>query len=650
MWFLIPIAFFITAALLSVKFRESICDTIAVTGAIQILFLYVLALFRGMKFIYVSSIATILIFGGLCLADFMFKKTPGVSQKIIHINHNRHSFKRCLQAFARPEVFAFIFIIAVVTFLTRNQIFTWWDDINFWSSDAKQLYYLNGFPGKYGNVSPEFGDYPPVTSIFKWIFLEISSKKYRESLQFAGYYTLNFVFLMPIVKGVSTKLAAPATFLAFMLPGIINGIIFYGTPADITMGIVYGALLYAIWDKDGHQNIFYYGRIALYTAVLLLTKSVGIEWAVFALIFFFMTNPGKGRRASKVKGICLATFFAATFYGSWLLFCFINRRVAKATGLGIRMATGSYVVPANAAQKAWYFFLGLWTMPMHADHNVTFDMPIGVMIVLIFAALILMIKKEIIPHRERKRFALFFVLSGIISYGIIFIAHISLFQAEDQYLDAFAMTNSLARYGAPFTMGSMYLLMGVALTYAGSKRAVEEAGNPDHDDYWKNKRNIIYILIILFVLLNADYVGTYNSLYGYRKTLEEKAAYNADMIDDGGQRFIEALYGHRVLWGHRVLNLRSGDPGHWVHDTYLSKEVSPVPAVYDTLTESDDAITLTDKIRKSHAEYVFAESAQLYDKNAFSGFMENGEEFEFWKLYKVEDTGDSLKLIPVYLY
>ncbi|WP_408071569.1 hypothetical protein [Butyrivibrio sp. JL13D10] len=669
MWFLIPISFFITAVLISVKFRESMCDTIAVTGAVQILTLYALGFVRGMRLIYFTSAAVILIFAGLVIADYIAKKTVGGKQKIIRINRNRHIFRRSLRAFIEPEVFAFIVIIAGITFLTRDQIFTWWDDINFWASDAKQLYYMNGFPGKYGNVSPEFGDYPPVTSIFKWIFLNISSSKYREGLQFAGYYTLNGIFLMPLVKSVSRKFSAPATVLVFMLPGIINGIIFYGTPADVTMGIIYGALLYAIWDRDGHRGIFYYGRIGLYAAVLLLTKTGSIEWAVFALAFYFALEAGrndirytyksasrsenaqdKGILWTRTKGICIAVLFAGGIYASWLLLCYMNRRVSKIAGLGIKMLSGSYTVPENAGLKAMYFFRGMWTMPMHIDHNPTLDIPVGLMVVLIFAAHVYMIRNGIIPKNEGKSFLWFFTITGIFTYSLIFLAHITLFCAEDQYLDTFAMTNSIARYGAPFTMGGMYLIIGVALTYAGSRKALEEAGNPDGDDYWKNKRNMIYLLITVFILTNADYTGTYKALVGYGEKVDENAAYNAKMVDDGGQRLVEALYGHRVLWGHRVLDLRSGGEDHRVHNTYISKEVSPVPTVYDTLTGTDDVSSITEKIRKSHAEYVFAESVELFSEDTFKSFMKNGAEFEFWKLYKVNDNGEKVTFTPIYLY
>ncbi|WP_022761421.1 hypothetical protein [Butyrivibrio sp. AD3002] len=642
MWLLIPTAFFLTASVLAVKFKESICDTIAMTGAMQILALYLLAVIGEMRAIYVIALLIIAFFVLIIYAEHCIKEAS-LASKVVNINSKKRVFRRCLKVFFKPSVITFILVLTAVTYLTKDQIFTWWDDINFWSSDAKQLFYLNRFPGKYGNVSPEFGDYPPVTSLFKWVFLQISPGRYIEGLQFAGYFALNAVFLMPLVKAVRDKLSAPATLLAFMVPGIVNGIIFYGTPADITMGIIYGALLYAIWDKRDHAGLFYYGRIALYAAVLFLTKSVGIEWALFALLFYFMLG-------YKERGIIFASLFSASFYGSWLLFCLINRRVAKATGLGIKMATGSYSVPANALDKARYFFLGLWTMPMHADHNITFDLPIGAVIILIFAAFIVMVKKGIIAREQAKPIGIFLLISAIISHAIIFIAHISLFQAEDQYLDAFAMTNSIARYGAPFTIGGIYLLAGMAFTKARRyEKLSEKSDDPDNN----KKALLIYIAFAAFVLLTADYKGMYKYLAGYRTELADNKTYNGDMIDDGGEMFIEAVYGHRDLWGHRVLNLRSGESNHWVHDTYISKEASPVPAVYDTLTEADTVATICEKISSSHAEYLFAEAPSVGEETmaeTFNTITEGEEYFKFWKIYRIEKSGNDIKLYPVYLY
>ncbi len=632
MWLLIVTAIILAAFFIANLFDESVCDTLPVTSGGFILVLYVLAVLRNMQVIYAFSLLIIL---EVAISAVKAVKRDGTNALALK-----------LKRLVSPAPVVFVVILTAITFLTKDQIFTWWDDINFWSSDAKQLFYLNGFPGKYGNVSPEFGDYPPVTSLFKWIFLQISMREYREGLQFAGYYALNAVFLLPLVKTFEKRktLSGIAAAFIFLIPGIVNGIVFYGTPADITMGILYGALLYAIWDRDNHDELFYFGRIAIYMAVLFITKSVGIEWAAFAAIFYFVIRSRDVVRDTKAdtKKAFLSMGMAFLTYASWLGFCLINRRVAKSTGLGIKMATGSYAVPSNALDKAKFFMLGMWTMPMHADHNITFDPSIGVILVLIFAALFALCKFKIFEGKEKKRIVIYTVITGLITYGLIFFAHISLFQSEDQYLDAFAMTNSIARYGAPFVLGSMYLIMGAALKKANLRSA--EGGS-------KAYRNVA-IIIAAFILLTTDYTGIYKALFGYRQTFDENKAYNEAMLDAGAQEFLANILGETRLWGHRVLNLRSDSFNHWVHDTYISKEASPVPVVYETLQKDDNRDSISQKIKASHAEFIYVEKVAEDDEaerlslaaECFNGLMAPGESFEYNKIYSVQRNGDDIIL------
>lgn len=614
-------AFFIFAAALSIHYNESMCDVLPVTGAGLILALYILGFFDALPVIFPLACIFLLV--------FIFAVTRAEkSRRMVLLSEVG---KRLIS----PATLTFFAVSVVVTILTKDQVFSWWDDINFWSSDAKQIFYLKGFPGKYGNVSPEFGDYPPVTSLFKWIFLQLSGDVYKEGLQFSGYYVLSFLMLLPLVKYVEKTekklLTALFTVAVFMIPGIVNGIVFYGTPADITMGLVYGAVLCAIWDREGHTNLFYYGRIAVYTSVLFLTKSVGIEWAVFALIFWFLLY-------KKDFGIFKAAVPAAAFYGSWLMFCLINRRVAKVTGLGIKMATGSYAVPANAADKARYFFLGLWTMHMHADHNITFDLPIGGMFIIILIALILLIKKGAFKKGESKAVSIFFALTFVITYGLIFVAHVSLFQSEDQYLDAFAMTNSIARYGAPFILGCMYLLIMAALRWAvageGKSADLKFGAKLLGSSYF----GVVYLVIVIFILLTADYTGTAYALYGYRDSVAEKVQYNSDMIDEGAAHFLKTVDGREDLWGHRVLNVRSSSFNHWVHDTYLSKEASPVPVIYETLMDDDTEASMTEKLVNSHAEYLYVEPQERESLKVFDSLMKDGQKFSAGYVYKIDRT------------
>ena len=622
MFWIVIVALLLVSARIARVYKENILDSVCVSFAGLLMIMYVLAFFRGLKALMIISV----IAAGYVLV-----------RMVLDVGRGNSSFAKELLQYGRlladPGLICTVICTAFVGVMTRQQIFTWWDDINFWSSDARQMFFLNGFPGKYGNVSPEFGDYPPVTSLAKWLFLQLGGKEYTESLQFLGYFVLCLIFLLPMlariqaaVESLNIKKPYKAMFkvLAFictaLFPGVFNGIIYYGTPADVAMAIVYGALLLAIYDQYGHGKFFYYARIGLYTAVLFLTKSVGFEWALFALIFYILM-------ANREKLMWLSVLFAGASYGSWLLFCFINRRVAKLTGAGIRMATsGTYSAPDNTFDKMRYFAEGFMFQPMHSDYNGTVDLSTGAVVLIIFALIIGMYAFNILGKSEVKKIALFTLITGILAYGIVFMAHISLFQTEDQYLDAYAMGISIARYCAPFTLGSVYYLVGI-----GFNRLRAKNGN--------RHLAIFGAVCVLFVLLCADYSGLNKYLFGYRDQLSDNLAALEDMVGEDGKVLVQAV-SDKEYWGKRVLVLRDGHEYYWVHNTYISKEASPVALVYDTfLTEEDTAETMRKKMLDSHASYFYVEDKDNVSFELFSDLVPGGV-FEPGVVYKIEGAGN----------
>ena len=621
MLFIVILALLLLSGTVALRYKKNILDVITVFFAALILTLYVLAFFRGMKI--VAAIAIIVIC--LVVTNVFFKARRAGENGFAELLN-------ILKLIADPYVIWFVLITFLVGIATKDMAFTWWDDINFWSSDAKQLFYLNGFPGKYGNVSPEFGDYPPVTSIAKWLFLQIRGKEYTESLQFLGYFCLNGVFLLPLLgkikeytdgakAGKVAKWAVSLVFViaALLIPGVFNGIIYYGTPADVTMAIVYGALLLAIYDSSGHGNFFYFARIALYAGVLLLTKTVGFEWTLFTLVFYLLM----GKRD---KAIWASVFGAGAFFGSWSIFCLINRRVAKLTGASIKMATsGSYTAPDNTGDKLKFFAEGFVFEPMHSDHNFTVDLSALAAVLLIFFFVFILYNMKILGRIETKKIALITLITGLIAYGIVFLAHISIFQGEDQYLNAFAMGISISRYCAPFTLGSFYLLSGIMFN-----RLKRKSG--------KSYR-IAATLMLLFIFLTADYTGVYKYLAGYRATLSDDVAGVSDMVGDEGRKIAGAVSDERYF-GKRVLIFRDGHDYYWVHNAYINKEASPVPLVYaDYLAEADTPQSIMDKIRESHAEYIYVEDETGESEKVFSEIIKNGE-YRPGVVYSLAEVGN----------
>lgn len=612
---LVFIALFLMSARMSNKYKENIADTLSVCAAGLILILYCLAFFKGLKLIGIISLIYIL------------------TEVICAVR--KKNLKEIFVPLNSVILICFVVTVISVTLFTSNEIFTWWDDINFWSSDAKQIFFLNGFPGKYGNVSPEFGDYPPVTSLFKWLFLQISPSSYNESYQFAGYFTLNMIFLMPLAGHIDRLTDKSETnFLilikimffvtVIMLPGVFNGIIFYGTPADITMAIIYGALLLSIWEQEGCDKVFYYTRIAVYTSVLFLTKSVGFEWALFAFVFYLVV-------AKKHKAILVSIVVSAAFYGSWLIFCLMNRRVAKLTGAGIKMASSGYSVPDNAADKMHYFLSGFLTMPMHADRNITLDLSSAAAVLIIFALVGIIAFLRLIDSKETVKLIIFLTITGLTAYGIIFLAHISIFQTEEQYLDAYAMAVSIARYCCPFTLGSTMLLTGILL---------------DRIKAVKNKTviNRAVIIFALCMMITTDYSGIYRHLFGYRSTVSDDKAVIDDMVGDDGHKLLDTVSDQKY-WGKRILVIRDGHEYHWVHDAYISREASPVAMVYDGyLTESDTPEMISDRVRASHAHYVYIEDEPYLASFLFEPLMGDGQKYISGNVYRVTDTDQGIRL------
>ena len=152
----------------------------------------------------------------------------------------------------------------------------------------------------------------------------------------------------------------------------------------------------------------------------------------------------------------------------------------------------------------------------------------------------------------------------------------------------------------------------------------------------KKFKMIAATVTFAFVLLTADYAGIYKHLSGYRKDVSENNAYNHDMVGDDGRIIVDKVLRDKSLWGKRVLIIRDGHTYHWVHDTYISKEASPVALVYDSFkAEEDSSDTMMQKIISDHASYIYVEDEENLSKELFAPLMSAGQEFEPGEIYEV---------------
>lgn len=533
-----------------------------------------------------------------------------------------------------PGTVTAVALVLAVTFCVSGKAVSWWDDYNFWAADVKSLFFLNGFAGKYANVAPEFGDYPPGTQMMKWFFLHFSPGEFREGLMFAGYYFMNLAFLVPYLKYIkkyNVPVMALGSILLWVFPSVAEAFWIDGCCADLTMALVYGAFLRAVVDRKDRSERFYYIRQALYLMVLVLCKNTGFIWAAFALLFdygyHFLLHKKEsapiGKKRAHRRWLLLVTALPVLTEGIWLAFCLLNRRVAKLTGTAIRMATGSMNLPDYQEAMADAFVEAFVKWPLHRGSTPAVDLSPLALFLLLLIFVVLLWKFHLLDRGAAVYIGVFMVLSGTVFYIFNLVSHLTIFAVETQYLEPFGMISSIERYGAPFMIGGLCLLAYFALEAGGRKGM---------------------IVCALFIILTADWSGAYRGIWGYRGQVEEILAGREEIVDTPARQFLERIGAEREGNTGRVLYLRDISDVSWVRNTYISFEAAPVSVMYGNVdTQSFTSRDILDAVSEAHADFLYVDELQGDGQKLFAPFL-LGEKMEYGCLYWLTETAGGMEM------
>ncbi len=618
------LAFLILLLVLAWKCRIQLVEAIPVGCSLLIFLLYVLSFFRALSF---SDVISCIV---AAVTFLLFFKLPKEKR--------REVLGFVKEELLRPAALTAFFMTLAVTLCVSGKVVSWWDDYNFWATDAKSLFYLDGFAGKYMNAAAEFGDYPPGTQMLKWWFLHFSPGEFKEGLMFAGYYFMNLAFLFPMLKIIKKRnilqMAAGAAIL-WLFPAVAETFWCNGCCADLTMAVVYGAFLTAVADSKGHSRRFYYGRQALFLMVLVLCKNTGFIWAAFGLLFdygYHLLTCRKEYRSRDVKAEGLngkwsdrRALFAVTLMpvvslASWLSFCLFNRRVAKLTGTAVKMAAGEMHIPAYQEEMVNAFVNAFVNWPLHKWKTIAVDLSPLSLYLLLLVFVFMLYKFKIFNRRKACYVGGFLAVSGAGFYSINLLSHLTIFAVETQYLQPFGMASSIERYGAPFTIGGLYLLAFYAM---------------------KGRRPAVGALICMaFILLTTDYKSAYQGLTGYKEAADAELVRRGELVDGQAQEFLKKIGAGGNESIGRVLYLRDQSDVSWVRNTYIGFEAAPVSVMYgnvdaDVVKEQD----IINAIKEAHAGFLYVDQLAGEKKEAFDA-LTGGEEFEYGRLYQVVEQAE----------
>lgn len=592
MFIINTVAFLLLILLTAYRFKVSALKAWPVAVSVLVMVLYVLAYFKALGFIDIISIAFIAAF----LAFGFINKTK----------EKRKEYFMGILLKARNTGFIIGILSAVImTVLVKDKLVTWWDEINFWANDVKALFFTGGFAPKYCNVSPEFGDYPPGTQLIKWWFAHMNKNKFSEGLMFAGYYFMLFSFMLPVLDRIKVKskvftaiLQAVGAVFIWLFLSSVESFWMDGSCADVIMAVIYGLTMISLLDRDEEMPaLFYYGRTALFMSVLSLCKDTSFIWVgflyIFCLGYMLILKKDKEYFAPKdktyIKGRLLVLLLPMLTLGSWYGFCILMRRIAAHTGSAIEMASGRLALPEYQGQLTKLYMEAFIRLPLHRYYNGIINLsPLVLLLILTLVSLALAIFR-ITGKKEGILLFIYIVFSGVCFYIFNLLCHLFIFVSESQYLEAPAMVASIERYGSPFTVGSMMLLIYIMLKKLDAK----------------------YVLsaLALFILLTADYSGTARAFITYKEVQADVLKEREDIVGDKGREFKKKAFNAVLSDPGRVLFIVDTDEYSLVQNTYISYEVCPVPVVYEkapfALTESayeQDILRMADE---AHAVYVY---------------------------------------------
>lgn len=609
------------------RFKVLLVEAMPVVSTGFVLILYVLSFFNqlDLAFIFAGAIATTEL--------VLLVKKQGVTGLAREIS----------KEFTMPcNVMALLFLV-IVGIATSGKVVNWWDEYNFWATDAKSIFFLNGFADKYCNVAQEFGDYPPALQLMKWIFLQFSRNEFHEGLMFSGFYCLSFVYILPLFKyidfsnkrSVLSKLltGALSIVLMWLLPSCVEVFYLDGCCADFTLALLFGAVLVALFDCkapfcennmcDATCNkvsglasgaVFDRLRICLYLSIMPLTKNVGIIIAVYAIVFIaifkiFVQNP----KIKLSKWDLTYIICPAITQASWGAFCLINRRISKNSGTAVSMVTGKMGVPDYKSELLKTYIEAFFVGSIHRWRTIAFDLSPFVLFVLLTVLLYLVYKINFINALKiKKQFVIVsasVILLGFSYYVIILITHLTVFAMEEQYLQVYAMSSSMTRYCAPFNLGFLIMVMSLLLqSCSQSKKAkvVQDCTQKGIVQTTIEKMLALQIPCALIILLLADYNSAYRGLVGYRNSVNDILSERAEIVGERSLPLLEAISVELGNQSARVLYIKDQQNLSWVGNTYLNYEASPISLAHAIVDpDTFDYEALRRMLEETHSGYFY---------------------------------------------
>lgn len=352
--------------------------------------------------------------------------------------------------------------ILIISILMWNRGIVAYDDFKYWAASVKALAANNGYEAAYSNVGPAYGDYPQGLLLFLW-WAENISGGWHENVLYIAQTVLTVSFLFPLLDSTPEN---PLSFLmSLLLIALSSAFTRFGMSLepDRTMAVIYSAAMLCIFDMDRGNIRFNILRLSLYLTVIVLMKSVGILWAVSALIFLIVL------RKTKAVNILATAVLPVLSCIVWFSFCRMNFRTTYLT----QNMLYSLKVPLDEAVRtmaanSFIIKMFLRNFALNSINCSSFMGYRGILSLsamayfLLYAVLFLAAGKyDCNESREVRRTGRFFIVSGLLYFLILLWSYLFMFAPEFSADNPGHMQNMTSHYSEPALMAPIVVLFRI---------------------------------------------------------------------------------------------------------------------------------------------------------------------------------------------
>lgn len=438
--------------------------------------------------------------------------------QIIHANGVKGVKEFAINSFGGIGFWTFLVAYILIIVFNYGRMATGWDEFSHWMDSPSIMTAYDEF-GANPSTGAMFGSYPPAMSIFQYFFQILHKLCYvvgfSEWRCYVSYQIFIIALLMPGIKFVDCdgKISILKMF-SFMAIAILTPLIFYPNLLfrvyiDPFVGICAGVGMIAtvLWHD---KNYIYVTYIGMLTAVLTLSKDVGLLFAIVIVIMNIAND-------NKVFSFIIPLISTVVAKLSWKMIL-----TKYSTGLSFQGKIDFKTVGKVFAGKDDTYLTTV--LHNYVEAIFTNSIPLGisglsityfsmmiVLLVLVIFGLIGLFHKAIISKRQCILWAIivpFQLITYIIGMCVIYLSRFGEYEAT--------RLASLERYlGMSYlpTLMIVLALGAVNISYGLDRR-------------WKKKHLLLILCILMLLFINPKELFDFVSRKGISDSIEFRQKYN----------------------------------------------------------------------------------------------------------------------------